>query len=418
MANELSALVEIGGGAIDRLVIGTVESLHNAVARRVFSSIGPLSAPSRFTHDTIARAVYSTVRFANGVATTASASSVRLLTGANIRPLSASRRGRTTISALNALMGDLLDEQRSPLAISMAIRRNGTDVACDGEGLRRAFARPTSRLAVFLHGLGETEERWQRGAARHRGRAGQSFGEQLRRDCAITPIEVRYNSGLHISSNGRRLSDLLEELVEMWPVKVDELLLIGHSMGGLVARSACHDGSVTKRRWPSMLRHLIALGSPHTGVPLEKSVHTAAWLFRALPETQPIARILDMRSQGIRDLRFGYLVEDDWRGEESARLLHNNRSEVPKLPGCTHTFITATLTRDPKHPLGWIGGDFLVRAESAAGRMPDGRVAVAADEVVHVGSLSHFDLLDHPRVYAQIHRVLSAGRPTRRPLAR
>jgi pimeloyl-ACP methyl ester carboxylesterase len=406
MANELSALVEVGGGAVDRLVIGTAESLHRAVAGRVFRSVGPLSAPSRFVHDAVARAAYATVRLANGAATSASASSVRLLTGADSRPLSASRRGRATIAALNALMGDLLDEQRSPLAIQMAIRRKGADVACEAKSVRRAFPRPTARLAVFLHGLGETEERWQRGAARHRGRARLTFGEQLRRDCSITPIEVRYNSGLHISSNGRRLSDLLEDLLDAWPVKVEELILVGHSMGGLVARSACHAGSVTQRRWPSSLGHLIALGSPHTGVPLEKSVHAAAWALRAVPETQAIARILDMRSEGIRDLRFGYLVEDDWRGEDPDRLMHDNRSDVPPLPGCTQTFITATLTRDPWHPLGWLGGDFLVRTESAAGRRPGGGVAVPADEVIHVGSMSHFDLLDHPRVYKQIHRVL------------
>ena len=407
MANELSALVEVGGGAVDRLLIGTAESLHRAVAGRVFRSVGPLSAPSRIVHDAVARAAYATVRFANGVATSASAMSIGALTGANARPLSASRRGRATIGALNALMGDLLEEQGSPLAIPMSIRRNGTDVACDRQSVNRAFPRPTPRLAVFLHGLGETDERWERGAARHRGRARLSFGEQMRRDCAITPVEVRYNTGLHISSNGRRLSDLLEDLLDAWPVTVEELILIGHSMGGLVARSACHAGSVSRRRWPSVLRHLIALGSPHTGVPLEKSVHAAAWVFRAVPETQPIARILDMRSDGIRDLRFGYLVDDDWRGEDSGRLLHDNRSDVPTLPGCTHTFITATLTGDPRHPLGRLGGDFLVRTESAAGRRPGGEVAVRADEVINVGSLSHFDLLDHPRVYAQIHRVLS-----------
>lgn len=407
MANELSALVEVGGGAVDRLVIGTAESLHKAIAGRVFSSVGPLSAPSRLVHDAVARATYATVRLANGVATSASASSVRLLTGRDSRPLSASRRGRATIAALNALIGDLLEEQRSALAIPMAVRSKGADVACETEGIRRTFPRPTPRLAVFLHGLGETEERWQRGAARHRGRARLSFGEQLRRDYAISPIEVRYNTGLHISSNGRLLSELLEDLLDAWPVKVEELILIGHSMGGLVARSACHAGQVTGRRWPSSLRHLIALGSPHTGVPLEKSVHAAAWAFRAVPETKAIARILDMRSQGIRDLRFGYLVEDDWRGEDPDRLMHDNRSDVPPLPGCTQTFITATLTRDARHPLGWLGGDYLVRTASAAGRRPGGGVAVPADEVIHVGSVSHFDLLDHPRVYKQIHRVVS-----------
>ncbi|HEX9097973.1 MAG TPA: hypothetical protein VF956_00635 [Candidatus Dormibacteraeota bacterium] len=407
MANELSALVEVGGEAVDRLFVSTAESLHTAVAARVFRSTAPFSAPTRFVHDGIARAAYGSVRLVTRAATRGAASAMSLVMGDDNRPLSASRRGRAAVSAMNALIGDALEEEGSALAIPMAIRRQGTDVPCAPAVLRRAFRRPTSRLAVFLHGLGETEERWRRGAARHGGRRRLPFGERLRRDFDMTPIDIRYNSGLHISDNGRRLSDLLEYLLDAWPVTVEELALIGHSMGGLVARSACHAGSTTGQQWPSLVRHVITLGSPHTGVPLEKSVHAAAWALRAVPETRAIARILDMRSAGIRDLRFGYLVEDDWRNEDPARLLHDSRSDVPTLPGCTHTFIAATLTRDPKHPLGWLGGDFLVRTESAAGRRRDGSVVVPADEVIHVGPLSHFDLLDHPLVYMQIRETFS-----------
>jgi pimeloyl-ACP methyl ester carboxylesterase len=397
MANELSALVEVGGDAFDRLILGTTESLHNAVAGRVFRSIGPLAAPSRYVHNRAAATAYTAARRASGAVTSASSFSIRVLTGANSRPLTASRRGRAAVSALNGLIGDALERQGNALAIPMAVRWRGADVPCDPESLRRAFRRPTPRLAVFLHGLSETEERWRRGRRGH-----VEFGAQLRRDFGMTPVYVRYNSGLHISDNGRRLSDLLENLLDAWPMAVEEMVLIGHSMGGLVARSACHAGRTGGRRWPSTARHLIALGSPHTGVPLEKSVHAAAWILRAVPETSPIARILDMRSAGIRDLRFGYLVEDDWRGEDPGRLLHDHRSDVPALRGCTQTFITATLTRDARHPLGWLGGDLLVRLGSAAGRKTDGSVAVPADRVVHVGAVSHFDLLDHPMVYAHI----------------
>jgi pimeloyl-ACP methyl ester carboxylesterase len=410
MANELSALVEVGGDAVDRLIVTTTESLHTAIAGRIFRSVGPLSAPSRFVHDGLARSAYAYVRFTLRTATRVSASSIRLVTGKDRKPLSASRRGRAAVSALNALIGDALHEGGSPLAISMAVRRQGIDVPCEPDAIRRAFRRPTPRLAVFLHGLGETEERWRRGADRHRGRGRLTFGEQLRRDLDFTPIEIRYNTGLHISDNGRMLSELLENLLRGWPVRVKELALIGHSMGGLVARSACHTATIEGRRWPSLVRHLIALGTPHTGVPLEKSVHAAAWALRAVPETRPIARILDMRSAGIRDLRFGYLVEEDWRSEDPLRLLHDRRSDVPPLPGCTSTFITATVTKDPRHPLGWLGGDLLVRSESAAGRRRDGSVVVPADHVVQVGRLSHFDLLDHPSVYAEIRAVISADR--------
>jgi pimeloyl-ACP methyl ester carboxylesterase len=404
MANELSALVEVGGGAFDRLILGTTESLHNAVAGRVFRSIGPLAAPSRFVHNHAAATAYAAVRRASGAVTSASSFSIRVLTGADSRPLTASRRGRAAVSALNGLMGDVLEQEGNALAIPMAVRIKCADVPSDREALRRAFRRPTRRLAVFLHGLGETEEHWRRA---RRGRL--EFGAQLRRDFGITPIYVRYNSGLHISDNGRRLSDLLENLLGAWPLGVEEMVLVGHSMGGLIARSACHAGQTAGRRWPSRVRHLVALGSPHTGVPLEKSVHTAAWMFRAVPETSHIARILDMRSAGIRDLRFGYLVEDDWRGEDPDRLLHDRRSDVPPVPGCRQTFITATVTRDPRHPLGWLGGDLLVRVGSAAGRRTDGSVVVPADQVVHVGAVSHFDLLDHPLVYAHIREALARG---------
>ncbi|HYM97512.1 MAG TPA: hypothetical protein VET26_09430, partial [Candidatus Sulfotelmatobacter sp.] len=167
---------------------------------------------------------------------------------------------------------------------------------------------------------------------------------------------------------------------------------------------------VEGRRWPSRVRHLVALGAPHTGVPLEKSVHAAAWALRSVAETRPLAHILDMRSAGIRDLRFGYLVDEDWRSEDPRRLLHDRRSDVPHLPGCTYTFITATLTENPGHPLGWLGGDLLVRSESAAGKRRDGSVVVPADQVIQVGRLSHFDLLDHPAVYAEIRAALSPGR--------
>ncbi len=409
MANELSALVEVGGDAFDRLVVGTTESLHGAVAGRVFRSIGPLAAPTRYVHDRAASTAYTAVRTLSGAVISASSYSVRALTGADSRPLSASRRGRAAVSALNGLIGDALEKQGNALAIQMAVRCRGADVPCERGMVRRAFRRPTRRLALFLHGLSETEERWRRA---RRGRL--EFGAQLRRDFGLTPIYIRYNSGLHISENGHRLAALLESLVDSWPVPVEEMVLIGHSMGGLVARSACHAARTDERRWPSKLRHLVALGSPHTGVPLEKSVHAAAWALRVVPETSPIARILDMRSAGIRDLRFGYLVDDDWLGEDPGRLMHDHRSDVPSLPGCVQTFITATLTRDAAHPLGWLGGDLLVRTESAAGHRADGSVAVPADQVVHVGAMSHFDLLDHPLVYAHIRQTLARdlGRDT------
>jgi pimeloyl-ACP methyl ester carboxylesterase len=412
MANELSALAEAAGEVVDRLAITPAQSLHAAVARRVFANVGAGAAPSRAVHDGISGALYSALRAATVQGSTAAAAAIRRAGGdADVRPMSRSRRGRLAISVANAFIGDRLEERNSDLAIPMAVRRHGADVANTPESLRRAFPHPTPRVAVFLHGLMESEEWWQRGTGRHSGEDRRPFGVRLRADLGLTPVDIRYNTGLHVSENGRRLDDLLQSLVDAWPVGLEDIVLIGHSMGGLVARSACHQALSSDRTWPSLVRHLVTLGTPHTGAPLEKAVHATAWALRALPESRPFADILDSRSAGIRDLRHGYLSDDDWRSEDPTALFDDRRGEVPTLPGCTHTFITATVTRDPSQPLGWLVGDLMVRTESAGGRCRERSIPVPPESVVHVGGLTHFDLLDHPLVYSRMRDALARSFP-------
>jgi pimeloyl-ACP methyl ester carboxylesterase len=410
MTNELSALVEAAGEAVDRLAITPAESLHAAISRRVFRAVGPASTPTRLIHDGITKVVYGTIRRTVTTAFGAAAATTRAAAGgADVRPLSRSRGGRIAVGAINALIGDQLDERGSDLAISMAIRQAAEDVPCERSALEHAFPTATARVAVFLHGLGETEERWLRGSDRHVGAEALPFSVQLQRDLGITPVDIRYNSGLRVSQNGLKLAELLNSLLEAWPVTIDELDFVGHSMGGLIARSACHAGTIARHDWPSRVRHLITLGAPHTGAPLEKAVHAVSWALRKVPEARPMAEILDARSAGIRDLRFGYLVEDDWRGEDPRKLLDDRRSQVPLPRDCTHTFIAATVTQDPAHPIGWALGDLLVRTDSGIGRHRERSIPVPPGSSIHIGRLTHFDLLDHPLVYERVRNVLSGA---------
>jgi len=317
--------------------------------------------------------------------------------GRDVRLLSRSQRGRFLIGALNGITGDRLAEDGNDLAIEMAVRHEGKDVDCAERDLGHAFPAATPRLAVFLHGLAATEEWWQRPKRDSRARATRSFGASLRQDTGFTPVYIRYNSGLHISENGARLSRLLDQLCASWTVPVDELVLVGHSMGGLVIRSAGQAGVDAGHTWPMCTTHIVTLGSPHHGAPLAKAVHAAAWALRALPETVAMADILDTRSAGIRDLRLGAIHDDDWR-DEHARSFADNRRAIALLPGCRHTFITATVTADPSHPLGYLLGDLLVRTESASGYHRERLIPVDPASVVHVGGLTHVDLLDHPLV--------------------
>lgn len=407
MANELSALAEIAGETIDRLALAPAQSLHAAIAGRVFRNT-PASQPVRAVHDAVAGTIWGAARATLSGGASAAATAIRAAGGdADVRPLTRSRRGRLAVSAVSGLIGDRLEEIDSDLAVPMSVRRHAADVACDAASLRRAFPRATPRIVVFLHGLAETEEWWQRRTAPSGGEDRRPFGVRLRRDLGLTPVYLRYNTGLHVSDNGERLSALLQQLVEAWPAPASDLVLVGHSMGGLVARSACAQAAELGHGWTASLRHVVTLGTPHHGAPLEKAVHVLAWMLRAVPESRPLADILDLRSAGIRDLRFGNLRPVDWQDEVPGELLRDRRGAVALAAGCSHTFITATVTRDPGHPLGWLVGDLLVRTESAGGRCRERTIPLAEDAVVHLGGLTHFDLLDHPLVYARLREVLA-----------
>jgi hypothetical protein len=126
-----------------------------------------------------------------------------------------------------------------------------------------------------------------------------------------------------------------------------------------------------------------------------------------MPETRPLATILASRSVGIKDLRYGSCVEEDWCDCDPDEFLRDRCREVPFLPDAHYYFIGSTLSG----PLGRVLGDLLVRMPSASGR-GNGRGRRIAFEVDHgqeLSGLTHFDLLGHPAVYAQIRAWLTGG---------
>ena len=190
--------------------------------------------------------------------------------------------------------------------------------------------------------------------------------------------------------------------------------MIGHSMGGLVSRSACHYGRQTGHDWVRAVRHLVFLGSPHLGAPLEKGANVAGWLLGLTDITRPFADIVNGRSVGIKDLRFGSLRDEDWDGVDLDALLANRTGRVPLLDSARHYFVAATLTRDPRHPLGVVIGDLLVREPSAAGRGGVRHMQFPLATGRHFGPMHHLQLLNHPDVYEQLHRWLGKDRAAAR----
>ena len=388
---ELAGRTLAGGGAM-------VRDLHMAVADRAFTAVGPGGAPARAIHDGVAEALYGGVRTALAALPRGAGSAVARSAAQEGPALAQSPRGSLALAALNAYVGDALVAGGSELALAMTLRHRGADLPLHPDALALALGDAGPRAAIFVHGLGETDLSWRLRADAQR----PGYGACLQRDLGHTPIELRYNTGLHISDNGRALAALLEELHDAWPVALEEIVIVGHSMGGLVARSACHYGQNEGHGWTSAVRHVFCLGSPHLGAPLEKGVNALGWALGRVPETRPLANVLNVRSAGIKDLRYGSCAEEDWCDCDPDELLTDRCHDVPFLPGARFYFVAATLSRRPGDPLGAILGDLLVRVPSASGAGGRRQIGFAIEDGHHVGGLTHFDLLNHPAVYDQI----------------
>ena len=405
-----------------------VERTHASVARRSFrplTAIEPLAPWARTVqavHDAVAAGSYAGVRAASrGVGRLLDAGSglvaSELLDPQAAAP-SAAQASRARLidnveGAVNGFWGDYLSQQQNDLDLGMSLRHEGQVLPVERVALARAYPGASPKLAVFIHGLSSTEWSWRSSAERFHGDPDVTYGSLLQADLGYTPLYVRYNSGQHVSHNSRLLSALLAQLVAEYPVAVEEIALIGHSMGGLVARSAAHHGQSNNEPWVRYLRHIFCLGTPNLGAPLEQSVNLLTSVLGAvdLAGTQVPAQVLNTRSAGIKDLRFGYTLDEEWQGKDPDALLKNYRQDVPLVDGVGYYFVSATLTEDPAHPLGLLLGDLLVRPPSAAGQaaQPARRIPFHAGRTFN--GLNHFHLTNHPDVYAVIRQCIELSEP-------
>jgi pimeloyl-ACP methyl ester carboxylesterase len=217
-------------------------------------------------------------------------------------------------------------------------------------------------------------------------------------------VYVAFNSGRHISQNGLELAEQLDHVVRLWPVPVAELSIVGHSMGGLVARSAAHQAGERGFDWVTKLRHVVGLGAPHLGAPLERAVNRGTHALGKLPETKPFATWLNRRSVGIKDLRHGALVEADW-ADYDPEDMDDHCTDVAFLADVAYYSVCATLSRTPKSRLPFLG-DLLVDHSSATGNGPRRKLTFEVEHMLHLGGKHHFHLLGDPLVYEHLRNWL------------
>ncbi len=402
-------------------VTDLAETVHGHVYKAVAVPFGPLGqafvdrAPgeSGVRKRGITGLVYGSVRgvtrLAGGAVNAALAGAAPLLA----RQASSPQR-EAMLSALNGVLGDQLLETGNPLTIRMRLRHQGQTLALEKSALAQALPEVSGKILVLVHGLCMNDLQWHSTVPGGHHNYGEALA--LARALGYTPVYLHYNTGLHTSINGQQLAALLEELVCAWPVPIDELSLLVHSMGGLFARSACEQARVAGLSWRARLKNLVFLGTPHQGAPLER---VGSWLDSVLGSnaiTRPFARIGQIRSSGITDLRHGHVLSAHWEGQDrfepvgSDSLAKRQPLPLPEGVACFAVAGTTSKMPDTPHPSkvqptrGGLMGDGLVPVASALGTHANPALALAfPSENQYVAyATNHMALLKSPAIAAQL----------------
>lgn len=314
-----------------------------------------------------------------------------------------SARRDALIAALNGVLGHHLEESGNPLAIPMRLRRNGQALAPDSRALAAAVPEPSGRVVLLVHGLCRNESGWNR--------KGHDHGIALEHDLGVTSVYLSYNTGRHVSANGRDLAQLLEMFRASWPVPLRDVAIVAHSMGGLVARSALHHAVQAGHVWPRSLRAVVFLGTPHHGTPLERGGSLFETALGVSPYSLPFRRLGKIRSAGITDLRHGNLLDEDWAGHDRFARRGDVRRPLP-LPSGVDCYAVAATTAKRSGGLGdQLVGDGLVPVASALGRHADPvrNLQFPPERTWIARGMNHLDLLGRPEVYRRLRMWLEGG---------
>lgn len=302
----------------------------------------------------------------------------------------------TMRAVLNGLIGDHLEKTDNPLKIEMQFKHQGKALQIDKKIIKETYPVITDKIVIMIHGSCMNELQWTQDEHNH--------GTAIARELDKTPVYLHYNSGRHISTNGQTLNTLLEKLVAQWPVPVQEITIIAHSMGGLVSRSALQYGQAQEQSWAKKLKKIIFIGTPHHGASLEKAGNYVEVILKAIPYAKPFARLAKIRGAGVTDLRYGNLLDEDWQGIDQHSIEGDQRTHVPlpKKIACysiAGVAAKATASKSKKSL-----GDNLVNLKSALGQHKNTAkdLAFKKEHTLVVYETNHVALLSSPEVYAQI----------------
>ncbi len=368
-------------------VTNLVEAMHKQVVQPSFLP----STTIQKLITSIASITYKNIRWSSLFIGSGISKILKKLTPA-IGKIKDSYKKEVIISILNGVIGDYLEEKENPLKITMQFRYQSKAIAIDRKSIKAAYPNINGKILLMVHGSCMNDLQWMRKDHNH--------GKILAAELNKTPIYLNYNSGLHISSNGQKLNDSLEELIKHWPVPIEELTIIAHSMGGLVTRSALYYGEQNKKDWTNYLKKVVFLGTPHHGSYIERTGSYLDLILESIPYTKPFARLGKIRSAGVTDLRYGNLIDEDWKNNDRFEIKKDQRQHI-ELPKQIAFYNIAAITGKESAPLSIQAlGDTLVGLKSALGqhKNPGRNLHFKKENIWICYDSNHLDLLSTSRI--------------------
>jgi len=409
LAKDLSGLFRLSTEAVHKTT-EVVEAQHSRLdwfGNLLFSDKGQDKA-----RNPIAAMVYNSIYKINGMVGT----SMEFVVSNVLEPLlgeeAPSQRKEAAIAILNGVVGDYLEAQHNPLAIEMQWRTLEDSATSTTATTCSSSSSTKKHYLLLIHGSCNSPHDWWQEGHNH----GIAISHEL--DTEVEPLFLQFNTGLHISENGKRLSQAIQQLVDNnnSPASSEiHISIIAHSMGGLVARSACYYASQEEDNdntstWIQHLDHLITLGTPHHGAILERGGKLVDAVLGAHRFTEPLSWLGKIRSDGVMDLGYGNVRDEDWSEHDD----HTDHRQPTPLPSHVRTLAIAAVKGDANNrAIGMIQHlrtDGLVTEDSALGRghAANPELNLVFQEHAIFYNLGHIGLLSSLEVYKTMLCFLSS----------
>ena len=375
-------------------IIGVTDLVEDMHERVVHPPLLP-STPVQHLITKIAGITYKSIRWSTRFIGSGTDKALGQLTSA-LGEVEATDKKEALRSVLNGVIGDYLEKNNNPLKINMQFRHDAKAIPLNSKSIKKAYPTINGKILLMVHGSCHNDIQWTRKEHNH----GTILAEELNK----TAIYLHYNSGRHVSTNGQEFNELLEELIQHWPVPVEELIILAHSMGGLVSRSAFHYAQQQEQSWIKKLKKIVFLGTPHHGAPLEQAGNFLDVILEAIPYAKPFARLGKIRSAGVTDLRYGNLLDEDWEDSDRFEVQGDQRKSIslPEQVACYS--IAGVIGKKTKSISSKLLGDNLVSVKSALGQHKDPRrdLNFKKKNTWIAYESSHSELLSNPKIYTKI----------------